>query len=101
LHHNQILATLKEAMNNVSYVALTTNEVMNMDNQNSISIHGYVLKDWSWIFVLLTMKEIVDGSNLNNLTRVFMNSLKVCGGISKEHIINNLVSFGADGINVL
>jgi hypothetical protein len=30
--HNQILATLKEAMSNASNVALTTDEIMNMDN---------------------------------------------------------------------
>jgi len=99
--HNQILPTLKEAMSNASNVALTVDEIMNMDNQNWISIHGYVLKDWSWILVLLTMKQIVDGFNLNNLTRVLMNSLKLCGGISKEHINNKLVSFGANGISVI
>jgi hypothetical protein len=98
--HNQILATLKEAMSNASNVALTTNEITNMNNQNWISIHGYVLKDWSWILVLLTMKQIVDGSNLDNLKKVLMNSLKLCGGISKEHITNKLVSFGANEVSV-
>jgi len=88
-------------MSNASNVTLTTDEITNMDNQNWISIHGYVLKDWSWILVLLIMKQIVDGSNLDNFTRVLMNSLKLCGGISKEHIINKLVSFGANGVSVL
>jgi hypothetical protein len=41
------------------------------------------------------------GFNLNNLTRVLMNFLKLCGRISKEHITNKLVSFGADGVSVL
>jgi hypothetical protein len=98
--HNQVVATLKEVMNNASYVALTANEITNMDNQNWISIHGYVLKDWSWILVLLTMKQIMDGFNLDNLTRVLMTSLKLCEGISKEHITNKLVSFGVDGVSV-
>jgi len=40
--HNKVMATLKEAMSNASYVALTADEIMNMDNQNWISIHGYV-----------------------------------------------------------
>jgi hypothetical protein len=40
------------------------------------------------------------GSNSNNLTRVFMNYLKLCGGILEEHIVNRLVSFGENGINV-
>ncbi len=98
--HNQVLATLKEAMSNASNVALTTNEITSMNNQNWISIHGYVLKDWSWILVLFTMKQIVDGSNFDNLTKVLMNSLKLCGRISKEHITNKLVFFGANGVSV-
>ncbi len=32
---------------------------------------------------------------------VLMNFLKLCGRISKEHITNKLVSFGADGVSVL
>jgi len=99
--HNQVLTTLKKAMSNSSYVALTVNEITKMDNQNWILIHGYVLKDWSWILILLTTKQIMYGFNLNNLTRVLMNFLKLCGRISKEHITNKLVSFGADGVNVL
>ncbi len=55
-----------------------------------------MLKDWFWIPFLLTM----DSSNSDSLTKVFMNSLKLCGGILEEHIVNRLVSFGADGINV-
>jgi hypothetical protein len=72
-----------------------------MDNQNWISIHGYMLKDWSWIPVLLTMKQIVDSFNSNNLIRVFMNAFKLCGGISKEHIVMKLASFGANRVSVL
>jgi hypothetical protein len=32
--HNQVMATLKEAMINVSYVSLTTYKTTSMDNQN-------------------------------------------------------------------
>jgi hypothetical protein len=42
----------------------------------------------------------MDGSNSNNLTMVFMNSLKLSGGILEKHIANRLVSFGANGVNV-
>jgi hypothetical protein len=72
-----------------------------MDNQNWISIHGYMLKDWSWIPVLLTVKQIVDNFNFNNLIRVFMNSFKLCGAISNEHIAMKLASFGTNGVSVL
>jgi hypothetical protein len=42
----------------------------------------------------------MDNSNSDSLTTIFVDSLKLCGGILKEHIANRLVSFGADGINV-
>lgn len=32
--HNRVLKANKEAMNSSAYVALTTNEVINMDNQS-------------------------------------------------------------------
>lgn len=32
--HNQVLKANKEAMSSSAYVALTTNEVINMDNQS-------------------------------------------------------------------
>lgn len=46
------------------------------------------------------MKQIVDGSNLDNLTKVLMSFVKICEGISKENITNKLVSFGANGVSV-
>jgi len=39
--HNQVLATIEVVIQGVKFVALTCDEVMIMDYQNWISIHGY------------------------------------------------------------
>jgi hypothetical protein len=43
--HNQILTTIKVVVQGVGFVALTSDEVIIMDYQNWISIHGYCVQD--------------------------------------------------------
>jgi hypothetical protein len=71
----------KEAMSFGAHVALTTNEIINMDNQSWILVHGYVLKYWCQFFILLTIKRIIDGFNFHSLTNVFIYFLVIHGGI--------------------
>jgi hypothetical protein len=40
-----MLKVNKEATCFVGYVAFATNEMTNIDNQNWVSMHGYVVKD--------------------------------------------------------
>jgi hypothetical protein len=53
-----------------------------VDNQNWVSMHGYVVKDWCKISILLATEKVVDGSNSNNLTYVLINSLVINGRLS-------------------
>jgi hypothetical protein len=46
------------------------------------------------------MERVVNGSNSNNLTHVFINSLVINGGFFQENIVNKLVSFGTNGVNM-
>jgi hypothetical protein len=62
-----MLKVNKEATCFVGYVALTTNEVTNIDNKNWVSMHGYVVKDWCQISIMIIVKRIIDSSNSNNL----------------------------------
>jgi len=62
-----------------------------VDNQSWVSIHGYVVKDWCEIPILLTTERVVDGSNLYNLTDVFINSLVINGGLFQDNIANRLI----------
>jgi hypothetical protein len=40
----------------------------NIDNQNWVSMHGYVVKDWCQIPIVIIVERIIDSSNSNNLT---------------------------------
>jgi len=62
-----MLKVNKEATCFVGYVAVTTNEMINIDNQNWVSMHGYVVKDWCQISIMIIVKRIIDSSNSNNL----------------------------------
>jgi hypothetical protein len=57
-----------------------------VDNQSWVLVHGYVVNDWCQIPILLIVERVVDGSNLDNLTRVLMNSLLINGRLFQENI---------------
>ncbi len=40
--HMHVLKLSKEALGFVGYVALTTNEMTNVDNQSWVLVHGYM-----------------------------------------------------------
>jgi hypothetical protein len=46
------------------------------------------------------MERVVNGSNSKNLICVLINSLVINGGFFQESIINELVSFGTNGVSV-
>jgi hypothetical protein len=43
----------REAMGFDGYITFTIDEVTNVDNQSWILVHGYVVKDWCWIPILV------------------------------------------------
>lgn len=54
------------------YITFTIDEVTNVDNQSWILVHGYVVKNWCWVPIMLIMEHIIDGSNLDNLAKVLL-----------------------------
>jgi len=88
-----MLKVNKKATCFVGYVALTTNEVTNIDNQNWVLVHGYVTKDWCQIPIM-----IIDSSNSNNLTEILIQFFFIKGEFLGKYIIHQRVSFGAKAI---
>ncbi len=62
-------------------------------------MHGYVVKDWCWIPILLIVEHIIDGINLDNLTKVLFHFVDEWRDFHNK-IINWLVPFGVDGMSV-
>lgn len=82
------------------YVALTINEVINVNNQSWVLVHVNVLKNWCKIPILLIVERIIDGSNLDNLTQFLIKFLIINGKLIGETITKWLMSFHTNKINV-
>jgi hypothetical protein len=74
-------------------------EVTTIDNQSWVSIHCYVVKDWCHLPILISLKQVIEGGNLDNFTKVIMGVL-IRWGVSNGDVATKLMSFGAKGVNV-
>ncbi len=62
-------------------------------------MHNYVVKNWNWIPVLLTLGQVVDGGSADNLKHIMPYTLMLHGGLSKQ-VGERLVCMGADAVSV-
>jgi hypothetical protein len=42
----------------------------------------YVVEGWRHLLILLTLQQVLEGSNVDNLTKVIMDILLIYGGLS-------------------
>jgi hypothetical protein len=75
-------------------MSISINEVSNIDNQSSLSIHGYVLQGWKQIFIILTLDKKCKPSPIFDLGNLINN-----GGPTKAKIAR-LICLGVDGVIV-
>jgi hypothetical protein len=76
-------------------MSISINEVSNIDNQSSLSIHGYVLQGWKQIFIILTLDKKCKPSPIVDLGNLVNN-----GGPTKAKIARRLICLGIDGVIV-
>jgi hypothetical protein len=50
--------------------------------------------------LLLNLKRVIGGSNVNNLTQLIMQSLMDYGGLIIDQIHSKLICFGSNGVAV-
>jgi len=43
---------------------------------------------------------VVNGGTINNLTKVIVDNVLQCEGLSKSNLVSKLISFGANGISI-
>ena len=55
-----VLKKTKEVMQAATFFNLSCDEVTSVDCQSWISVHGYLVRDWKRIHVLLTLERIVE-----------------------------------------
>lgn len=98
--HELVLWAICVTMQKVQFVYMSCDEVTMIDNQSWISTHVYVVEGWKWFPILLTLQQVVEGSHVNNLTKVIVKSLLLYGVFSKSNLVLKLVCFGIDSVTM-
>ena len=76
-------------------LSVTCDNVTTIDNQSSLSIHGYVCEGWERLPMLLSLEHVVVGAGSNNLTTFIVNVVKNYGGLDNDDLVGRMASFGA------
>ena len=64
----EVRIAISRVLVGANYVALTCDEVSTIDNGSWISIHAYVVHNWSGVPFLISLERVVEGGGSDNLT---------------------------------
>lgn len=74
-------------------------EVTSIDCQNWISVHDYVVINWSCTPILLASERVVDGGTTDKLTAIIMKVAKTYSGLFGFEIQEKLITFGTNEVS--
>ncbi len=94
--HCIFLEATKSIVGTTHYFSFTCDEVSNIDNQNWLLIHAYVVQNWLKIPIFMSFEHVEVGLGVDNLTQILMHE----GGLMKKLIGKRLMNFSADGVFV-
>ena len=97
----QVLNKTRMTISVARYIALSCDEVSCIDNSSWISVHAYVVQNWSRVPVLISLEHVTDGGKAKNLTKMIMSAVGSAGGLSQEDIGNRLLCFGTGKLDYL
>ncbi len=83
------------------YVVISCDEITMIDNQLWITINCYVVQNWCCLFLLISLKHVIERRGFDHLIKVIVDSLKKHVGVFDANVAAILLSFGVDGVNVL
>jgi hypothetical protein len=98
--HNIVKTATADAVKAANFISISCNEVTSVDNQSWLSLHAYIIKEWSQIPILLSLERVVEGADAGHLTRVIIQALLTIGGLTCESLSSKLICFGANGVSV-
>ncbi len=76
----------KKTIHATSFLAISCDEVMTIDNQSWVNIHACFMDSLKCIPILLYLKRLDSDDTVDNLTNVILNSLLVHGGLILQEI---------------
>jgi hypothetical protein len=96
----QVKDGIKQKIQDARFIAVSCDEVTTVDHLSYVSIHAYIMENWTRIPLLIACKQVRGGATANNLTKVILAALEEAGGMDKIANRTKLISFGADGMSV-
>ncbi len=79
---NVVLVTTKTTIQMTNHILVSCDEVISINNQSWIFVHGYVVEDFKRTPILLNLEQMTDGCTTDNLMKMIQNSIQVFGGLS-------------------
>jgi hypothetical protein len=95
----QVLKQIQTIVVKASFLSLSVDEVINVNNQSWILVHAYVMHGWKRIPILLTLECVVVGGNVNNLTGIIAQVFMQQWGLIQEDTTKRLICTIANGSN--
>jgi hypothetical protein len=91
---HQVEAKALETVQAARFISLSCDKVTSIDNGSWISIHCYIVQNWSRVPILISLERVEEQATLVNLLRLILNSMKVKGGVHGRNLVHKLMSFG-------
>lgn len=82
-----------------NFIWLSVDEVTIVDNQSWLYMHGYMVKNWRRVSILLSLQRI-DGGNNDNLTKVILSAAMQHACCIEAKVAEKLMCFDVDSVVV-
>jgi hypothetical protein len=97
----QVEAKTLETVRSSRFISLSCDEVTSIDNGSWISIHCYVVQNWSRVPILISLERVQDQATSANLLQVILNAVRHKGGVYGGSLVHKLMSFGVGKFAIL
>jgi hypothetical protein len=89
----QVEAKGLETVRSARFILFSCNEVTSIDNESWISIHCYVVQNWSRVPILISLERVQDQATSSNLLHFILSAVKRKGGVHGDSLVHKLMSF--------
>jgi hypothetical protein len=92
-----VLQTIEVDIHKTPFILVSYDEVTSFNNQNWLSLHVYLVKDWKRVLVLLNLQR-VDGMTFDKLIITIVKKFARIIGLSESNLAHKFVCFGTCGV---
>jgi hypothetical protein len=89
----QVEAKALETVRSARFISLSCDEVTSTDNGSWISIHCYVVQNWSTVPILINLERVQEQATSANLLHIILSAVKLKGGVHGDNLVQKLMSF--------